>query len=130
MVRLMRDHRLADSEVVIVVHLLFRELYEGNAYTDTVELMRLCSDGEYDLLKNRRLFAADANLLRGQMIEIEPILEGRELTGEVHLTDWVVNDLLGIPAAEATIQAEERLDWHLYLKRLEDSAGFYRDMQN
>jgi hypothetical protein len=64
------------------------------------------------------------------LIEIEPLLEGRELTGEVHLNDWVVNDLLGIPPAEEPIQAEERLDWHLYLRNLEDSAGFYRDMQN
>jgi hypothetical protein len=130
MVRLMRDQRLTDSEVVVVVHLLFRELYEGNAYTDTVELMRLCSSSEADLLRNRRLFATSSTLVQKQLIEIEPILEGRELTGEVHLTDWVVNELLGIPAAEEPIQAEERLDWHLYLRSLEDSAGFYRDMQN
>jgi hypothetical protein len=130
MVRLMRDHRLGDGEVMVVVHLLFRELYEGNAYTDTVELMRLCSSSEADLLRNRRLFAAGASLIREQLIEIEPLLEGRELTGEVHLNDWVVNDLLGIPPAEEPIQAEERLDWHLYLRSLEDSAGFYRDMQN
>lgn len=129
-IRLIRAHGLQDEEVIIVVHLLFRELYEGNAHADTVELMRLVSDSEEDLLRSRRLFAKGSTLVGHEVVAIEPLLEGREMTGEAHLNDWVVNDLLGIEPQEDAIRAEERLDWHLYLRNLEDSAGFFRDLQS
>ena len=56
------------------------------------------------------------------------MLENRELTAEVHLSDWAVNYLFGSGSVEPTIQVDERLDWHLYLKNLEDTGAFFRDM--
>jgi hypothetical protein len=127
--RFFREHGLDRLETVIVVHLLFRELYEGNAYADVVELIRLVSADELDLLRNRRILLEGSALRRAEILEVEPLLEGRVLTGEAHLADWVTNHLLGaVPDGEA-IGSDDRLDWHLYLKNLEDAGTFFRDLE-
>jgi hypothetical protein len=129
-VRFMLDHMLGEAEMVIVVHLLFKELYEGNAYADAAELVRLVSADESELIDNRRFVAPTGSLRRQEVIEVEPMLEGRELTGEVHLADWVVNSLFGPPAnlPERQIAPDEKLEWHLYLRGLRESDRFYRDL--
>jgi hypothetical protein len=130
--RFMLEHMLGEAEMVIIVHLLFKELYEGNAYADAAELMRLVSADEAQLIESRRFMAATGTLRRREIIEVEPMLEGRELTGEVHLADWVVNSLFGPPGnvPERAIAADERLAWHQYLHRLGESERFYRDLEN
>ncbi len=129
-VRFMVDHMLSESEMVVVVHLLFKELYEGNAYADAAELVRLVSADEGELIDNRRFIAESGTLRRREIIEVEPMLEGRELTGEVHLADWVVNSMFGPPAnrPDRDIAPDEKLDWHLYLQRLGESEQFFRDL--
>ena len=71
---------------------------------------------------------ATGNLVHKEIIHLEPMLENRELTAEVHLSDWAVNYLFGNGCRETRIQADERLDWHLYLKNLEDTGTFFRDL--
>jgi hypothetical protein len=127
-VRFMSEHDLSEEETVIVIHLLFKELYEGIAYADAAELVKLVSDSESELIRNRRLVMGNGTLVASEIIQLEPMLENRELTAEVHLTDWAVNYMLGTPASETRIQADERLDWHLYLKNLEDTGAFFRDL--
>jgi hypothetical protein len=126
--RFMQQHSLSDAEMMIVVHLLFRELYEGNAYADAAELVRLVSADESELIRNRRLLLSAGRLASAEIIENEPMLEGRELTGEVHLRDWAVNELFGTAAGDEAIGSDERLDWHLYLKNLGDTRTFFRDL--
>ncbi len=128
-VRFCREHNLTRSEIVILVHLFFKELYEGNAYADAAELIRLVSENEHELIRNRALIVAGGKLRRAEMLQIETMIEGRELTGEVHLADWVVNFLFGANAAEDQIRADEQLDWHLYLKKIEDTKTFFRDLE-
>lgn len=127
-VRFMRQHSLSDEELIIVVHLLFKELYEGNAYADAAEVVRLVSVDEADLIRNRRLLLPGGRLTTAEILNNEPMLEGRELTGEVHLSDWAVNYLFGAVTAE-DIDSDERLDWHLYLKNLNDTGTFFRDLE-
>jgi len=129
-VRFMVDNMLGEREMVIVVHLLFKELYEGNAHADAAELIRLISADEGELIDSRRFVAPTGVLVRREIIEIEPMLEGRELTGEVHLADWVVNSMFGPPAnlPERQIAADEKLEWHMYLKALDESDRFFRDL--
>jgi hypothetical protein len=126
--RFMQQFALSDAEMIIVVHLLFKELYEGNAYADAAELVRLVSGDELELIRNRRLLLAGGRLASAEILENEPMLEGRELTGEVHLRDWAVNELFGTAAGDETIGSDERLDWHLYLKNLGDTRAFFRDL--
>ncbi|MCA8941401.1 MAG: hypothetical protein KDB80_02475 [Planctomycetes bacterium] len=128
-VRFCREHNLEREEIVIVVHLLFKELYEGNAYADAAELIRIVSPNERELLRNRSLMLETGRLRRHEILAIESMIEGRELTGEVHLADWVVNYLFGASPNDERIRADERLDWHLYLKKIEDTKSFYRDLE-
>lgn len=127
--RFFREHNLMEQEVVMVVHLLFKELYEGSAYADAVDLLHLVSASEEDLLRNRGLLRPNGNLTQLEILKLEPMLEGRELTGEVHLTDWAVNYLFGASTGEQSIDRDEQLDWHFYLKNLEDTQSFYRDLE-
>jgi|SoiMethySBSTD1v2_1073268.scaffolds.fasta_scaffold405639_2 hypothetical protein len=126
---LMRDHDLGERELVVVVHLLFRELYEGSAHAEVSELVRLVSSSEEQLIRNRRLFLPEAPLRKGGILHVEPMLEGRELTGEAHLEDWVVNALFGSSAKDLPIRADERLDWHRYLEDLGGSDRFFDDLE-
>ncbi len=130
--RFMQRHGLLEAEMVVVVHLLFKELYEGNAYADAAELVKLVSRDEDDLIRNRRLMLQDSTLLGDEILLLEPVLEGRELTGEVYLSDSAVNEMFGVAsgAVERTIATDERLEWHLYLKGLEDTQTFYRDLDS
>lgn len=128
--RFFREYALAEEEMILVIHLLFKELYEGNAYADTAVLLRLVSRGEDDLIRNRRLLTPGSTLVDREIIQIEPMLEGRELTAEIHLSDWAVNYLFGAPSSEPRIRPDERLEWHLYLKKLEDTKAFFKDMES
>ena len=127
-VRLLREHALGEAELIMVVHLLFKELFEGNAYADVAELCKLVSGSEEELLQNRRLAGEQAPLIKGDLVRIEPMLEGRVLTGEAYLSDWAVNYLFGAVFPHEDIRSDERIEWHLYLAQLEDTKGFYRDL--
>jgi hypothetical protein len=128
-VRFFAEHGLDQREQIVVVHLLFKELYEGNAYADAAELVRLVSAEELDLVRNRRLLLESGRLMTQDIVRNETLLEGRELTGEVYLSDWAVNYLFGAPRAEEAIDTDDRLDWHLYLKGLRDTKPFFRDLE-
>ncbi|MHC4812273.1 MAG: hypothetical protein ACYTGW_09010 [Planctomycetota bacterium] len=128
-VQFVRKHALTESEIMIVVHLLFQELYDGNAYADVVELLRLVSAGEDELIRNRSLVNRTAPLLKQEILSIETMLEGRELTAEARLNDWVVNAVFGVAVREEAIQPDERIDWHHYLKGMNGTQGFFTDME-
>ena len=128
-VRFMSEFGLSEEETVMVVHLLFKELYEGVAYADAAELIRLVSCSEQDLIRNRRYVLKAGTLVQREILQLEPMIENRELTAEAHLSDWAVNYLFGATGQETLIQPDERLDWHLYLKNLEDTGTFFRDLE-
>ncbi|MEM7203816.1 MAG: hypothetical protein AAF628_26370 [Planctomycetota bacterium] len=128
--RFITEHGLAEEETIIVTHLLFKELYEGNAYADAAELLKLVSYSESDLIRNRRLITRSGTLVASDILQLEAMIENRELTAEVHLADWAVNYLLGPSGQERTIDTDERLDWHLYLKNLTDARTFFRDLES
>ncbi len=128
-VQFLRKHALSESEMMIVIHLLFQELYDGNAYADVVELLRLVSAGEDQLIRNRSLVHRTAPLLKHEILSVETMLDGRELTGEARLNDWVVNAVFGVAVREEIIQSDERIDWHDYLKDMRGTQGFFEDLE-
>ena len=115
--------------MIIIVHLLFQELYDGNAYADVVELLRLVSAGEDELIRNRALVHKTAPMLKHDILTIETMLEGRELTAEARLNDWVVNAMFGMAVREQAIHADEHINWHHYLKKMSDTDDFFKDME-
>jgi hypothetical protein len=128
-VQFLRRHALSESELMIVVHLLFQELYDGNAYADVVELLRLVSADEDELLRNRALVHRSAPLLKHEILCVETMLEGRELTGEARLNDWVVNAVFGVALRDEAIQPDERIEWHGYLRDMRGTEGFFEDLE-
>jgi hypothetical protein len=126
-VALVDEAGLHPAEFLIVLNLLFRELIDGNPYADVVQLIQLVSASEAELVANRQLFDEKAPLRRSEIIELDEMLEGRELTSECHLANWVVERVLGSDAKVGPIDADERLNFHLYLKRL-GSSNFLNDL--
>ena len=68
-------------------------------------------------------------LLRHEIVKLEAMIEGREMTSEIYLADWAVNYLIGGTMHDSAIGTDDRLNWHLYLKNLEDTQNFFRDME-
>lgn len=124
--RFVAEFGLNRRELLIVLHLLFLELLEGNPYADVVALLQLVSSNEEELIENKRLFAEQSSLRRCNIVELDQMLEGRELTSECHLVNWVAERLLGEEPKRGPIDADERLNFHLYLKRL-GSSSFLQD---
>ncbi len=118
---------LSKEELLIVLHLLFLEFLEGNPYADVVQLIQLVSEGEEAVLQNREIFLPFGTLRKAGILEIEEMLDGRELTGEAHLADWVLDRMLGTGIRFLPIDADEQLNFHLYLKDLK-SSNFLKDL--
>ncbi len=125
---LLREHKLSDEETMIVVHLLFEELYHGEPHAEAVDLLCLVSTDDASLLRAKKLLHKDSPLVKGQIVALEPFVENRELTAEVRLEDWVVTRLLDEQASAGGIHSEERMRWHHYLSQLDGSDGFFRDL--
>ena len=128
LLQILREHRLSDEETMIVVHLLFEELYHGEAHAEAVDLLCLVSTDDASLLRAKKLLHKDSPLVKGQIVAMEPFVENRELTAEVRLEDWVVTKLLDDTATPGGIQTDERMRWHQYLSQLDGSDGFFRDL--
>lgn len=121
------EHSLSFEEFLVVLHLLFLEMLEGNPYADVVALLQLVSSSEEELLAKRELFSPRGKLRRLEIVELDQMLEGREYTSECHLSNWVVERLLGSQGSGSPIDADEKLEFHLYLKRL-TSSNFLQDL--
>ncbi|MCB9880585.1 MAG: hypothetical protein H6832_13865 [Planctomycetes bacterium] len=121
------EHGLALDETLVVMHLLFLEMLEGNPYADVVSLIQLVSSSEEDLFAKRELFAPHGKLRSLEIVELDQMLEGRELTSECHLGNWVMDRILGTRGGERPIDADEKLEFHLYLKKL-TSSNFLQDL--
>lgn len=128
LVTLLREHKLGDDETMILVHLLFAEVYTGDPHAEVAELMRLVSTDDASLLRARHLFHKEAPLQKQQILELEAFVENRELTADARLQDWVVTKLLDDETPAHGIRSDERMRWHQYLAGLDGSDGFYRDL--
>jgi hypothetical protein len=122
-----REFSLGDDEMVVLVTLLFQELREGAAFLDCVDVLRLVSESEEDLVRKRRFLGKRSPLVRHNLIAIEEVVADKELTGEAYLPNWVIDRLLG-DEDKAAIDADSRIDFHDYLKDLDSSDPFFDDL--
>ncbi len=125
LLRFVQEMGLSKDELLIVCHLLFLELHEGNPFEDTVVLLQLISGSEEELLKKRAIFHEKALLRRKDILEVECMVESREMTSECRLSNWVLTRIFG--GDPKPIDADEKLEFHLFLKSL-DSSHFLRDI--
>lgn len=124
-----RSYNLGEEDIVVLVTLLFQELTEGNAYVTAVDLLKLISRNEEDLIRKRRFFSKRGPLVKNQLVVLEDTVNGKELTGEVFMPNWVIEIMLtGKTDGQGSIDTDARLDFHNYLKNLDSSDDFFDDL--
>ncbi|MFG0315667.1 MAG: hypothetical protein ACF8XB_00235 [Planctomycetota bacterium JB042] len=125
--QLAAEFGLGEEETVVLVTLLFNELLEGSAFLDAVDLVKLVSASEEDLLRKRRFLGKRSPLVKANLVAIEEMVNDKDLTAEVYLPNWVVDRMLG-PDGRQAIDADVRLDFHDYLNKLGSSDDFFEDL--
>jgi hypothetical protein len=119
LLRLLREHALHLDAAVILVTLLFQELIEGVGAVDAVDLVKLVSESEEDIIRRRLLLRP---LQRRHLIRLDGAYSGKDLTADASLPNEVVERMLGGGAA---IGSDERIDFHSYLANLQSSDPFF-----
>ena len=119
---LRRRERLDLDTLVLLATVLFQELLEGVGAVDAVDLLKLVSESEADLLRRRERLQP---LVQAGLLRLEGGYPGKELTADVSLPNEVVDQLLGHQEA---LGVDQRLDFHAYLEQLDSSETFFDDM--
>jgi len=120
--RLREEQGLDVDALVILATILFHELIEGVGSVDAVDLVKLVSESGTDLLRRRTMLRP---LVRKELLRMEGVLAGKDLTADVSLPNDVIQRMLG---EDAAIAQDEQIDFHSYLQRLESSEAFFRDL--
>jgi hypothetical protein len=120
------DHGLNEKEALVVVAMLFQDVYAGASFIDGIEIVKLVSSGEEELIANRRMLDPSARLLRDGILRFADGESGDEprLAREAFLDPDVVDELLAGTAPHRPIDANTRLAWHEFLESLDDSDDF------
>jgi len=121
--KLRAQHNLDLDALVILITLLFQELVEGVGAVDAVDLLKLVSTSEDELLRRRMILRP---LQRQRLIQLEGAYAGKELTADASLPNRIVDQLLGAPE---TIGVDERIDFHAYLQKLDSSDPFFEGIE-
>jgi hypothetical protein len=123
-----REFHLSAEESLIVIDLTFAELFEGETSLEMIELLQMVSRDEEDILRKRRLFAGDSVLTGRGIVAAVESEDDKPSTGRVMLAPWVKDRILGDDVSGRAIAPDEKIDFHLYLRELDSSARFYRDL--
>ncbi len=116
---LMTEHELSLDEVIILVTVLFQELIEGVGAVDAVDLVKLISENEAELVRRRH---ALRRLEQKDLLLLEGAYAGKDLTADASLPDSAIEKLLG---SLGEIDSDEQLDFHAWLRELDSSDGFF-----
>jgi hypothetical protein len=118
------EHALDLDALVILVTVLFQELVEGVGAVDAVDLIKLVSESEADLLRLRGILRP---LVRKRLLQLEGGWAGKDLTADAALPHGMIERMLGEPAS---IDSDARIDFHAYLQRLDSSDPFFLDLDS
>lgn len=125
--RFRQERGLSGIELLIVVTLLCHEALEGQGSVDAIDLLRMVSVSEREMLRKRGLFAPEARLVEQGIVLFEEGFADKSLTGQAFLADWVTEALLdGQVRAGRKIAVDERIEFHRYLDDLDGSEDFFR----
>ncbi len=127
-VTMIKEFALGEEELVVLVTLMFQELLEGGAFLDAVDLLKLVSSSEEDLVRRRRFLGKRSVLVRHNLIALEEMVNDKELTAEVYLPNWVIERMLG-KETTGKIDADARIEFHDYLKNLGSSEDFFNELE-
>jgi len=120
---LRREHGLDLDALVVLVTLVFCEFLDGVGAVPAADLVKLVSADERELLARRQMLRP---LARKGLLRLEGVYAGKDLTADAALPNDVADALLG----DATIDADEQLDFHEYLAGLDSSDAFFLDLDS
>jgi Winged helix domain, variant len=126
--RLRHKHRLDDAELLILVTLLFQEIYAGTSHIEAIELVKMISGSDLELMSRRLLLARDGRLVRMGLVALTEDEGDHQVGGEAYLPAALIRLFLTGPAPTGPIDADLRLDWHEYLDGLDGSDEFFRKL--
>lgn len=124
--RLQTELGLTDLELLVVATMLWLETVAGTPSLDAIDVVRLVSDSPRDLLRKRRLLAANSTLTREGLLVFDDALGDKALTGQVYLAEWVTERLVdGDFRGDRAIGSDEKIEFHSYLSRLDGTDDFF-----
>jgi hypothetical protein len=126
--RLRVRHRLDEAELLVLVTLLFQEIYAGASHIETIELVKMISGSDLELMSRRLLLAPDGRLVRSGLVALVEDENETAPGGDAYLPHELVRLLLTGPAPAGPIDADVRLQWHEYLEGLESTEEFFREL--
>jgi hypothetical protein len=122
LLRMREQHGLDLDALVILATMLFQELVEGVGAVDAVDLVKLISESEGELIKRRAVLRP---LHRARLLRFEGAYAGKDLTADACLPNRVLDEMLGTPAQ---IGSNDRIDFHAYIQELDSSDPFFTDL--
>jgi len=114
-----RERHLDLEALVILATVLFQELIDGVGAVDAIDLVRLVSENEGELVHRRLLLRP---LARKGLLRLEGAYAAKDMTADASLPEAVVEQMLGVKAA---IGPDERIDFHHFLQALDSSDAFF-----
>lgn len=94
--RFRTEHRLGGDHLLVVVHLLFSELVEGEPYISALECLRVLCEARSDLFRKRGMVGPKGRLRRsGLVVATEGPDQSKALATDLTLADWAAEELLG-----------------------------------
>ena len=116
------------DEEIILLALLFQELFASSPVLEAAELVRLVSASEEDVFTKRSLLAPGSRLIESGLVALEGEVDDKTLLSGVFLAEWVAERLLQKVDVAASIRQDERNRFHDFLEGLEGSEDFYRNL--
>jgi len=90
-----RKHKLSLDHLLVVVHLMFSELVEGEPFISAIECLRVVSETRRDLFSRRNLVSPGGRLRRsGIVLDSGQNELGKALATDLTLADWVSENLV------------------------------------
>ena len=89
------EHKLGMDHQLVLLHLLFSELVEGEPFISAIECLRVISETRHDLFRKRRLFRPNSRLRReGIVLGVEHADNPKVMAADLTLADWVTDELV------------------------------------
>jgi hypothetical protein len=124
-VHLREEFSLTDGEEVILLTLLFHELYAARSTLELTELARLVAESDEDLILRRALVAPDGRLRSNGLLCVEEEPAGKDVFASAWLPPWLAERLLGNLDPKGAIGTEEKTSFRRYLDGLRGSDDFF-----
>lgn len=92
--RFRKEQGLGSDHMLLVLHLLFAELVEGEPYLSALECLRLVAETRSDLFRKRRIVSRHGRLRREGLLKAASEEFEKALATDLSLSDWVADDIL------------------------------------